>query len=236
MTIYDNIGKRIYQPFLYQKMTFISIILYFIILLFSIVLHEVSHGKVADELGDPTARLSGRLTLNPIPHLDLFGSIIIPLTLLLSGTGFFIAWAKPVPVDPYNLKNPRKDSALISLAGPATNFLLAIISSILLYVFKFFDIPVLFIIGPILAIIIRLNIMLGVFNLLPIHPMDGFKIVEGILPEEKAHEWHQLQRYGMIFLILLIFPIAGSSMLSNILQPIVDFISNLLIAMPKTGI
>lgn len=210
-------------------MTIITIAVYLSVLLFSIVLHEVSHGKVADELGDPTARLSGRLTLNPIPHLDLFGSIIVPLILLFSGTGFFIAWAKPVPIDPYNLKNPRKDSALISLAGPATNFFLAIISSILLYMFKFFDIPILFIIGPILVIIIRLNIILAVFNLLPIHPLDGFKIVEGILPEEKAREWKQLQRYGMLFLLLLIFPIGGKSMLDGILMPVVGFLFNLLI-------
>lgn len=217
-------------------MTIITIFIYIIILLFSVVLHEVSHGKVADELGDPTARLAGRLTLNPIPHLDMFGSIIIPLVLIFSGSGFLIAWAKPVPIDPYNLKNPRKDSALISLVGPATNFLVAIISSILLYLFNLLSIPLLSIIGPILVMVIRLNIILGVFNLLPIHPMDGFKIVAGILPAEKAHEWSQLQRYGMIFLILLIFPISGRSMLSSILLPIVDFISNLLISLPKGGI
>ena len=217
-------------------MTIITIAIYILILLFSVVLHEVSHGKVADELGDPTARLAGRLTLNPIPHLDMFGSIIVPLILIFSGSGFLIAWAKPVPIDPYNLKNPRRDSALISLAGPATNFFLAIIGSILLHLFNFLSIPFLSIIGPILVIMIRFNIILAVFNLLPIHPMDGFKIVEGILSEEKAREWQQLQRYGMIFLILLIFPINGSSMLSNILQPIVDFISNLLITIPKAGI
>ncbi len=217
-------------------MTIITIFIYIIILLFSVVLHEVSHGKVADELGDPTARLAGRLTLNPISHLDMFGSIIVPLVLIFSGSGFLIAWAKPVPIDPYNLKNPRKDSALISLAGPATNFLVAIISSIILYLFNLLSIPLLFIIGPILIMIIRLNIILAVFNLLPIHPMDGFKIVAGILSEKKAHEWNQLQRYGMIFLIMLIFPINGSSMLSNIMQPILNFITNLLITIPKAGI
>lgn len=217
-------------------MAIFSIIIYLFVLLFSVILHEISHGKVADELGDPTARLSGRLTLNPLPHIDLFGSIIVPLTLLMSGSGFFIAWAKPVPIDPYNLKDPRKDSALISLAGPATNLILAIVSSVLLYLFKFIGLPFLFIIGPILIIIIRINLMLGVFNLLPIHPMDGFKIVQGILPEKKAHEWQQLQGFGMIFLILLIFPINGSSMISNILFPIVDFLTNLLVSMPKAGV
>lgn len=214
----------------------IDIIIYIVVIIFSVVIHEVSHGKVADELGDPTARLSGRLTLNPVPHLDLFGSIILPLFLIFSGTGFFIAWAKPVPIDTYNLKNPRKDSALISIAGPSANLILAIISSILLYLLKYFDLSFLFIIGPILVSIIRVNVVLGVFNLLPIPPLDGFKIVGGILSEEKSHEWYSLERYGFIFLLLLIFPIGGSSMLQNILGPVITFLLSLLIAVPKAGI
>lgn len=211
-------------------MSIISIIIYLLVLLFSVVVHEVSHGKVADELGDPTARLSGRLTLNPIPHIDLFGSIIVPIMLLLSGTGFFIAWAKPVPIDPYNLKDPRKDSALISLAGPGANFILAIISSILLYALNYFYRPILFIIGPVLIIIIQVNLVLGLFNFIPIHPMDGFKIVGGILPEEKAQEWFELQRYGMWFILLMIIPLfGGSSMISYILNPIISLLSKILI-------
>jgi Zn-dependent protease len=217
-------------------MTIVTIVIYILILLFSVVLHEVSHGKVADELGDPTARLAGRLTLNPIPHLDMFGSIIVPLVLIFSGSGFLIAWAKPVPIDPYNLKNPRKDSALISLAGPATNLFLAIISSILLYLFNFLNISLLSIIGPILVIIIRLNIILAIFNLIPIAPLDGFKIVEGILSDEKAHEWNQLQKYGTIFFLILIFPLFnGSSMINFILNPIVSFILKLLIPFNLNG-
>lgn len=214
----------------------IDIIIYIVVIIFSVVIHEVSHGKIADELGDPTARLSGRLTLNPIPHLDLFGSIILPLFLIFSGTGFFIAWAKPVPIDTYNLKNPRKDSALISIAGPTANLILAIISSILLYLLKYFDLSFFFIIGPILISIIKVNVVLGVFNLLPIPPLDGFKIVGGILSEEKSREWYSLERYGFIFLLLLIFPIGGSSMLQNILGPVISFLLNLLITVPKTGI
>ena len=162
-------------------------------------------------------------------HIDKIGILF----LLFFGFG----WGKPVQFDPYNLKNPRKDPAIISLAGPSSNFILAIILSLLLKLFIILQLNFLIIIGSLIFVpVIRMNIVLGVFNLLPIHPMDGFKIVEGILPEEKAHEWNQLQRYGMIFLILLIFPIGGSSMLNNILQPIVDFLTNLLITIPKTGI
>lgn len=210
-------------------MGIIGIVIYIFILLFSIVLHEVIHGKVADQLGDPTARLAGRLTLNPISHLELFGSIIVPLVLIFSGSGFLIAWAKPVPIDLYNLKNPRKDSALISLAGPATNFFLAIISSILLYVFKFLNIPVMSIIGLILVTTIRLNIVLALFNLIPIAPLDGFKIVGGMLSEEKARQWYQLERYGMIFLLLLIIPIGREPLLYSIMNPIVNFLHNILL-------
>lgn len=217
-------------------MNILAIFLYIAILIFSVVIHEVSHGKVADELGDPTARLSGRLTLNPIPHLDLFGSIILPLILIFSGTGFLFAWAKPVPFDPYNLKNPRRDSALISLAGPGANLFLAIVSSILLHLFTFFSFPFIFIIGSILVIIIKINVFLALFNLLPIAPLDGFKIVGGILPEEKAKEWYQLERYGMIFLLMLIFPLGNSgSMIDIIIRPVISFFMSFLIPMNIAG-
>ena len=204
-------------------------IIYLMAILAAISIHEFSHAFAADYLGDPTPRLQGRLKLNPLVHVDKVGMLF----LLFFGFG----WGKPVQFDSYNLKNPRKDAAIISLAGPSSNFILAIILSLLLKLFIFLQLNFLIIIGSLIFIpMIKMNIILGVFNLLPIHPMDGFKIVAGILPEEKVHEWNQLQKYGMIFLILLIFPIAGSSMLSSILLPIVDFISNLLITIPKAGI
>ncbi len=197
-------------------------VIYLMAILVAIAIHEFSHAWAADYLGDPTPRLQGRLKLNPLVHVDKVGILF----LLFFGFG----WGKPVQFDPYNLKEPRRDGAIISLAGPSSNFILAIILSLLLKLFIFLQLNFLIIIGSLIFIpMIKMNIILGVFNLLPIHPMDGFKIVAGILPEEKAHEWNQLQKYGMIFLILLIFPIGGSSMLSNILQPIVEFISNLLI-------
>ena len=204
-------------------------IIYMSSLLVAITIHEFSHAFAADYLGDPTPRLQGRLKLNPLVHIDNIGMLF----LLFFGFG----WGKPVVFDPYNLKDPRRDAAIISIAGPGSNFILAIILSLLMKLFIILQLNLLIIIGSFIFIpMIRMNIILGVFNLLPIHPMDGFKIVEGILPEEKAREWSQLQRYGMIFLLLLIFPIGGSSMLNSIIQPIVDFVSNLLISMPKTGI
>jgi len=191
-------------------------------LLLAITIHEFSHAWVADYLGDPTPRLQGRLKLNPLVHIDNIGMLF----LLFFGFG----WGKPVEFDPYNLKEPRKDAAMISIAGPSSNFILAIILSLLLKLFIFLQLDIMIIIGGLIFVpMIQMNILLGVFNLLPIHPMDGFKIVEGILPEEKAREWASLQRFGMIFLIMLIFPIGGSSMLNGILMPIVRFFFNLLV-------
>lgn len=191
-------------------------------LLLAISIHEFSHAYVADILGDPTPRLQGRLKLNPFVHIDPTGILF----LLFFGFG----WGKPVEFDPYNLKNPRKDAALISIAGPTSNFILAILLSILLKLSIFLQLNILTIIGYYLFVpMIQLNLILGVFNLLPIHPLDGFKIVGGILPEEKAHEWYSLQKYGWIFLILLIVPFGRSSMLDGLIRPIINFLSTLLI-------
>ncbi|MFA6532425.1 MAG: site-2 protease family protein [Patescibacteria group bacterium] len=198
-------------------------VIYMSSLLVAITIHEFSHAWASDYLGDPTPRLQGRLKLNPLVHIDNIGMLF----LLFFGFG----WGKPVEFDPYNLKNPRRDAAWISIAGPSSNFILAIILALLLKLFIFLQLNFLIIIGGIIFVpMIRMNIVLGVFNLLPIHPMDGFKIVEGILPEEKAREWASLQRYGMIFLIALIFPFfGGRSMLDNILTPAVGFLFNLLV-------
>ncbi len=184
-----------------------------IALIIAISVHEFAHAKTADYLGDPTPGLQGRLTLNPKAHLDMYGTLF----LLLFGFG----WGKPVEFDPYNLKNPRRDAAIISVAGPLSNFALALLSAILIRVILPFDeniiasLSILFLVS-----MITLNLLLGVLNLLPIHPFDGFKIVGGILPEEKAHDWYQLQRYGFIFFIMLIIPFNGKSMLDSVLDPI----------------
>ncbi len=195
----------------------------------AIIVHEVAHGWAADRLGDPTARLMGRLTLNPIPHIDIYGTILVPLLLFLFHSPFLFGWAKPVPIDPYNLKNPKKDAALISLAGPTANLIFAITLSIFL--------RVLLVIFPtatfftLFFYLIEFNLILAVFNLIPIHPLDGGKILVGFLPEKEARELDAfLNRFGFILLVLLIFPIfSGTSLISPILSPVINFFLRILI-------
>ncbi len=195
----------------------LSFLFYILSLFLALSIHESAHAWTADRLGDPTARLEGRISLNPIRHIDISGLLFM----LFFGFG----WGKPVMFDPYNLKNPRKDAALISLAGPASNILCALLLSLLIRLFNLLSLPSIATIGYlVLGPLITINITLGLFNLLPIHPLDGFKIVGGILPSDKAEEWYGLQRYGMIFLLLLIIPLGSTSMLDTIMQPIVRVI------------
>ena len=186
-------------------------VIYLVALLMAIAVHEFSHAFVADKLGDPTPRLQGRVTLNPKAHIDLMGILFLFM--------FGFGWGRPVQFDPFNLKSPRRDAALISVAGPISNLLIAVILSLVLRATSM----------SFLIIFIQLNVMLAVFNLLPIHPLDGFKIVGGLLPEDKAREWYQLERYGLLFLILLILPIGEGSMISSIISPAISFVTNLLV-------
>ena len=194
----------------------LSIILGIVVLVFSAILHEVAHGYVADRLGDPTARLMGRLTLNPIPHIDPFLSIALPLLLVLTGSPVIFGGAKPVPVDPYNLREGRKDLALVSMAGPLTNVLLAVVASLLLHITQ--AIPAFTgsaanFITFLLMTIVQYNILLAIFNLLPIPPLDGSKIFSLVLPEREAAAYMSLGQIGMIILfVLLAFPLGGFSL------------------------
>jgi len=197
---------------------------------FAVIIHEVAHGLMAERLGDPTARLMGRLTLNPIPHIDVFGSIILPLMLIVFRAPFIFGWAKPVPVDPYNLQHPKKDMALISLAGPLSNILMAIILSIflriLLLVFPFANT----IFNPFVTII-AINIALAVFNLIPVNPLDGGKILTGILPIKHARAFNQfIDKAGILLIFFLIFPIFGcNSLVTIIISPIITFFLRILL-------
>lgn len=195
-----------------------------IALIVAITIHEFSHAYAADRLGDPTPRVQGRLTLNPLAHLDPLGTLM----LLIARFG----WGKPVVFDPFNLRHPRRDAAIISLAGPVSNILLATALSLILRVGLTTDFAMLFYVF--LQPVIVLNVFLAIFNLVPVHPLDGFKIVEGILPPEYARQWHELESYGMIFLLLMVFPLfGGTAPISRLIMPVISFILSLLL--PGTG-
>ncbi len=186
----------------------------FPILLFSVVVHEVSHGLVALKLGDPTARDLGRLTLNPIPHIDMFGSIIVPAISLLSAGTVFIAWAKPVPINPSHFTQPRRDDLLVSIAGPCSNIILAIVCSLMVVALQFvlpFDASADESFGYQVGIFFMkmffggayLNIVLAVFNLIPVPPLDGSHVVASVLPENLASHYRRVGFFGIIAVIVM---------------------------------
>lgn len=176
-----------------------------VILIFSIVIHEFAHGWMADSLGDPTAKHLGRLTLNPIPHIDLMGSVIIPLFLLLSNAGFIIGWAKPVPYNPYNLRDQKNGAALVGAAGPASNLMIALVFGIIIRILLIQGMAMNSSIIMLFSIIVFYNILLAIFNLVPIPPLDGSKILFHFLPYSMHGVRETMERNGMLFLLLFIF-------------------------------
>ena len=196
-----------------------------IILILSVVIHEVSHGYVAQMLGDPTARLAGRLTLNPLKHLDPLGSVIIPALLVLTGAGFIIGWAKPVPYNPYNLRNQRWGEALVAGAGPLVNISIAVIFGILIRLGVAFD----FLSTPFVelaSIVVFLNILLAFFNLLPVPPLDGSKILFALLPYKLQFIQEFLERYWFITIFVIVI------FLWRILFPIVLYLFQFVTGVP----
>jgi Zn-dependent protease len=199
-------------------MSFLFII---IILIMSVVIHEVSHGYAALALGDPTAKYEGRLTLNPLSHLDPIGSVLIPLIGYFAG-GFIIGWAKPVPFNPYNLRNQKWGEALVAVAGPLSNVSLAIIFGL----FIRFASSLTFMTPAFLALagyVVLINITLAVFNLIPIPPLDGSKILFAILPYKWQVVRQSFERYGLVFVFVFVF------FLWPIISPIINFLFTLLV-------
>jgi len=201
-----------------------SITVFALPIVFAVTLHEAAHGFVANRFGDPTARLLGRLTLNPLRHIDLFGTILIPLALIVSQAGIIIGYAKPVPVNYFNFRNPKQDMVWVASSGPATNFALALFSGIflrlislakpdLVHIAGLGETPIqsgevfVFLLYPLLLMLkfsVQLNIILAVFNLIPIPPLDGGRILMGFLSDQSARILGKIEPYGFLILLLLI--------------------------------
>lgn len=168
------------------------------IFFFSVVIHEYSHGFTAYKLGDPTAKMRGRLTFNPLAHIDLFGTIILPLSLFFLGSRIIFGWAKPVPINFLNLRNPKRDIVLVGVAGPLANVSVAVILSLILKV----NLPSL--LFELFEIAILINLVLAVFNLIPVPPLDGSRILMGLLPNNLAYKLSLLEPFGVFIIFLLL--------------------------------
>ena len=187
---------------------------------FSISLHEIAHGYAAYKMGDPTAAYSNRLTLNPLAHIDLFGSIILPLILIVTGSPVLLGWAKPVPINPYHFQNLKRGMMITAAAGPLTNFALAVVGGTLFHwVAPFSDVLAWF-----LAYFCATNVALGVFNLIPIPPLDGSRVLYGLLPRGLDDRYISIERYGMFILFGLLY----LGVLDWVIAPVFMFIIHLL--------
>jgi len=207
-------------------MTQVPLWIQLIILFFSIVVHECSHGWVANRLGDPTARLSGRLTLNPLPHIDIMGTILLPLLLIITRSPILFGWAKPVPINPYNFVNPRRDMMKVALGGPGSNFILALVAAGLFWLTNAlvgYNISTQLWMNT-LVFMGFINILLAVFNLVPIPPLDGSRIVSGLLPPRAAMTYERITPMGFFIVFILLF----TGVLWYLLGPVLNFFMHIL--------
>lgn len=196
-----------------------------IVLLFSVIIHEVAHGSVANSLGDPTAKYAGRLTLNPLKHLDPVGSFLVPAFLYIITKGqFLFAWAKPVPVNPFNFKNKRAGEFWVGIAGVAANFTLALLFGLLLRFMPYYGInPVIY---AMFQDIVLINLLLAVFNLVPLPPLDGSHVLFSLLPPSQAEFKLFLERWGLLLFLFFIF------FLSDYIFPIIQVLYQLIVGAP----
>lgn len=191
------------------------------IFIFAIMIHEIAHGWVAYKLGDPTAKFSGRLTLNPISHIDPIGTIILPIMLILMNSRVVFGWAKPVPINFMGLRNPKKDIIWVGAAGPLANIIFAFILSAIFRLFPFIRTPIL---TEVFFASILINLILAAFNLIPIPPLDGSRILFGLLPPNLAMKYMRLEPYGFIILFVLLW----LGFLNWFVNPLVEILAKII--------
>lgn len=200
--------------------------------LFAVTVHEVAHGWMAKKLGDPTAQRLGRLTLDPLRHIDPIGTLLVPGLLILLRTGFIFGWAKPVPITWSNLRRPRRDMALVALAGPGANLIMALMWALLGRLAL--GLPSLWVARPLYDMSnagVTINIVLMVLNLLPLPPLDGSRVLSGILPSRWAWRYNQIEPYGILILLLLM----GTGILGRILWPPVGLLQDMVVSLSRMG-
>ncbi len=210
-------------------------ILFLPVLVFAVVIHECAHGLVAKWCGDNTAHYEGRITLNPIKHIDLWGTIIIPILLIVTGSGLLFGWAKPVPVNPHNFRNLKRDDIFVSLAGPGSNFILAVLSAIFIIVINFLaagfmnNTTMLSVFNSLLIFFqysILINLVLAVFNLIPIPPLDGSHFIANLLPDPLADQYRSLGFMGMFILVALMATGVIGSVITPIIRGLFDWLDH----------